>query len=240
MIIGKSIHPVEIKKIFIEVWSLRDEIEATLRKRVEEQTDKTPKEVMREVEAFYGSPEEIVIPMEEVTTEDSQKPEDEPDSSPEASNEDTNKDIDLEKSSKDEDSKDLPLTTSFTIKPTNAVKGYTLLADINMDQILLFSETAFTFGQSIVMEFQIPNKFKVYGEVLGCNHIAKSSRVISEFNPHYRVSMKIHYKSEESKSPLRDFLHSVEPTIPSGIRNIEDKDKKSSNDEIDDLDDLDL
>ena len=92
--------------------------------------------------------------------------------------------------------------------------GFALLSDLNMEEMLVFSKDGYTFGQNICIEFLIPKSFTISGEVVGVSHIGRTSKIISETKPDYRVQLEFTYLFETERSNLRDFLKSVEPTIP--------------------------
>jgi len=92
--------------------------------------------------------------------------------------------------------------------------GFALLADLNMDWMLTFSKDKYIQGQSVVVEFLIPRPFMMSAEVISCHHYGMRSRIISESRPDFRLQCQFTYKFAGERSRLREFLQSVEPTVP--------------------------
>src|SRR5690606_24313923 len=65
--------------------------------------------------------------------------------------------------------------------------GFVLLSDINMEQMLSFTKDKFLEGQSVVVEFLIPQNFMLTADVAYCHHYAMRSRIISSTKPDYRL-----------------------------------------------------
>jgi hypothetical protein len=114
--------------------------------------------------------------------------------------------------------------------------GFALLSDLNMEEMLVFSKDGYTFGQNICIEFLIPKSFTISGEVVGVSHIGRTSKIISETKPDYRVQLEFTYLFETERSNLRDFLKSVEPTIPPAPKKL--KRPESDDDGDDEFEDL--
>lgn len=91
--------------------------------------------------------------------------------------------------------------------------GFAFLADMNMDQLLTFTKEKYLQGQSIVIEFLIPQGFKMSADVATCNHYAMRSRIISDTKPDYRVQCRFTFAISGERDSLRNFLKSIEPTI---------------------------
>ena len=105
-----------------------------------------------------------------------------------------------------------------------------------MDQILAFSKDSFTYGQNICIEFLIPKSFILSGEVISANHIGRTSKIISETKPDYRVLTSFSYLFEEERTNLRNFLKSVEPDIPPPPKKLKRPDSEDEDeDEFEDL-----
>jgi hypothetical protein len=130
--------------------------------------------------------------------------------------------------------------TPFRRKPalldeSHVSPGVMILSDINMEEILFFSKHQFNYGQSIVIEFLVPNYFILSAEVITCNKYNRKSRIINPTRPEYRLRARFTFQTMGERTLLRNFLNSIAPEIPSG------KTKKSSNSEKkDDLSDLGL
>ena len=109
-------------------------------------------------------------------------------------------------------------------------KGFSLLSDLNMENIVFFSKQGYTFGQNITIEFLIPNRFMISAEVKACADLGRKSKIISETKPNYRVEADITYLWDGERTNLRDFLKSVEPEIPPPPKKM----KRPENDDEDD------
>lgn len=91
--------------------------------------------------------------------------------------------------------------------------GFTLLSDINMDNILSFTKNGFLQGQSVVLEFLIPKSFMMTADVLYCSHYAMKSRIISSTKPDFRLQCRFSFSVPGERDTLRSFLKSIEPTV---------------------------
>lgn len=247
MIHNKSGHPVEVKKISIRLWSLRDEIEAAIARRMKECEAAGVPLYIEDIKAFYklnkheSSPENVLelkktseesmASLMESIGEDNKETEAEalaevpaPDApaAEAAPGEETKIEaaesiIAEQKSQGLETTKPNPiLDRPYTRQPPDLDKisyGFTLLSDINMDTLLTFTKDKFLQGQSVVVEFLIPQHFTMTGEIVYCNHYARTSRIISSSKPDFRVQCRFSYSSPGERDTLRNFLKSIEPTV---------------------------
>lgn len=113
--------------------------------------------------------------------------------------------------------------------------GFCLLSDLNMDTILFFSHNTFLQGQTIVLEFQIPKKFIITCEILKSTDIDRTSKIISETKPRFRIQALIKHSYPGERSQLREFLKSVEPDIPPPPTKLKRKNNDEEADEFEDL-----
>jgi len=267
-IYNKSQHPVEVKRISIRIWSLRDEIEGAIYRRIQEcETAGIPLYV-DDIKEFYG------LKTDRPLTEQPQLKLVDKNADVEASVDALMDSITAEKAapSLDDDSLDPPEATPpesasaltapdgttpvvdgealspdsiqaadkiIAEQKTGPVKsediqrpmfqrqapdsdkisyGFALLSDVNMDWMLTFSKNSFVRGQSVVIEFLIPRPFMMNAEVLSCNHYAMRSRVISQTKPDFRLQCRFTYLLSGERGRLRDFLTSVEPSLPAARR----------------------
>ena len=130
--------------------------------------------------------------------------------------------------------------TPFRRKPalledTHISPGVMILSDINMDEILFFSKHQFNYGQSVVIEFLVPNYFILSAEVISCNRFNRKSRIINPTRPEFRMRARFTFQTMGERTLLRNFLNSIAPDIPSGKSG-----KSSAPDKKDDLSDLGL
>lgn len=104
--------------------------------------------------------------------------------------------------------------------------GFAFLADMNMEYVLTFTKDKFLQGQSIVIEFLVPQPFKMSADIAYCSHYALRSKIISNTKPDYRVQCLFTFAHSGERDNLRRFLKSVEPTVTQ-----EKKKKKVTEDE---------
>lgn len=135
-------------------------------------------------------------------------------------------------------------TSPFRKKPDmlekeNISPGVTMLADINMDEILFFSKLPFEYGQSIVMEYLVPKYFVLGAEVIFCNRYNLKSRIINPTRPEYRVRAKFNFQTTGERTLLREFLKSIEPDLPKA-KSKKKVDKQEAAESVDDLSELGL
>lgn len=244
-IFNKSHHPVEIKKISIRIWSLRDEIEAAIERRMKECEAAGIPLYIDDIKKFYkmrvdsplneesnvvelkdkkAEPEEEMNDLmetlgDEVKAEASEKAESSEETPKEASNTlNEAEEILAEQKLKgiEAENPNPFLERPFTRQPPNLDKvsyGFSLLSDMNMESILSFAKDGFLHGQSVVIEFLIPQTFIVSAEVTYCSHYSLRSRIISTTKPDYRVQCKFTFAMPKERENLRNFLKSIEPNI---------------------------
>ncbi|MEX1098987.1 MAG: hypothetical protein WEB87_01090 [Bacteriovoracaceae bacterium] len=265
-LINKSNHPVNIKKINIRVWTLRDEIEACIQKRIEEQGVENVD--IEDIKNFYSNlraknnleEDELDDNVADMNvqpgiadTSELEESEDQDDPETKAQEEDqgeeqakaremadevlsdSNSDGD---GSGDDKNSDAPPAGFKRVKPPKEkmVYGFAFLSEVHMDQILFFGKRPYTTGQSIIVEFLIPNKFSLSAEVVHSLHIDRRSKIISETKPSHRVQSNLTFLFDGERGSLRDFLKSVEPPIPPPPKKLKRPD--SGDDDDDDFDDL--
>lgn len=246
MIYNKSSHPVDIKKISIRLWSLRDEIEAAIERRMKECEaagvplyiedikkfynlgNKTPdnvvplkteadamaslmeevsEEVKEEAPAAEAAPQEGEAPVEAAATEGGEN----------KSLNEAEEIIAEQKLQGLETNKPNPiLERPYQRQAPDLDKisyGFVLLSDINMEHMLTFLKDKFLQGQSVTVEFLIPQNFMMTADVVYCHHYAMRSRIISSSKPDYRLQCKFAFAIPGERDTLRNFLKSIEPTI---------------------------
>lgn len=246
MIYNKSGHPVEVKKISIRLWSLRDEIEAALGRRMKECEAAGVPLYIEDIKKFYNlihgeqTPDNVIALkkntedgmaslMEEIS--DEVKAEDAPADESKVLNE--AEEIVAEQTLQGlETKKPNPiLERPYQRQAPDLEKvsyGFILLSDINMEQMLSFTKDKFLQGQSVVVEFLIPQNFMMTADVTYCHHYARTSRIISSSKPDYRVQCRFAFSIPGERDNLRNFLKSIEPTLPQDKK----KPKKDSEDDL--------
>jgi hypothetical protein len=117
--------------------------------------------------------------------------------------------------------------------------GRTLLGEIDIDKIFFFSSQNFPAGQSIVIDFLIPKRFRLNAQVLYCQQYSMKSRVISKNSTPFRLVAKFTFQNQGEKTLLRNFLQSIEVDIPEPEK-APQKAKQEDDDDFGELDDLGL
>lgn len=251
-IINKSNHPVEVKRINIRVWKLRDEIEKAIAKRIEENGGSADGLDIEDIRAYYtrskpkylnaNDDDDNVVPIGADGVDSSGNEMDDDamamkaalQGGDEESGEEGDDSESEESEASDEDDEAAKLaaemlgdqgnessSNSSDSTLTRAIpdgeklsSGFSLLSDINMENIVFFSQQGYTFGQNIALQFLIPNRFIISAEVTSCLNMNRRSKIISKTKPNFRVEATITYLWEGERTNLRDFLKSVEPDIP--------------------------
>jgi hypothetical protein len=262
MIYNKSGHPVEVKKISIRLWSLRDEIEAAIGRRIKECEAAGIPLFIDDIKRFYNlnlsqslNDQSNVIPlhaqknetesmanlMEEVAAKEAPATEaPAPESvnaaateaTPESKTFTEAEQIIAEQSKQGLETKKpnpiLERPYQRQAPDLNKISyGFTFLADINMENILCFTKDKFLQGQSVVVEFLIPQNFMLTADVTYCHYYALRSRIISSTKPDYRLQCRFSFSIPGERDTLRNFLKSIEPTVPQGSK----KPKKQAEDD---------
>jgi hypothetical protein len=235
MIYNKSTHPIEVKKISIRLWSLRDEIEAAIGRRMKECEAAGVPLFIEDIKEYYN------LNLNSNTKDNvlSLKKDGEKDDDMNALMESIGDDVKSEAEAKVEETKKLSEAEGIiaeqasqgleTKKPNPILQrpyqrqapdldkvsyGFILLSDINMEEMLSFTKDKFLQGQSVVVEFLIPQNFMVTADVTYCHHYAMRSRIISSTKPDYRIQCKFSFSMKRERENLRNFLKSIEPTLP--------------------------
>jgi CheY-like chemotaxis protein len=234
MIYNKSGHPIEVKKISIRLWTLRDEIEAALGRRMKECEAAGVPLFIEDIKKYYNlahgdhkNADGMASLMEELGDEVKADGDDESKVLNEA------EEIVAEQALQGlETKKPNPiLERPYTRQAPDLEKvsyGFILLSDINMENMLTFTKDKFLQGQSVVVEFLIPQNFMMMADVTYCHHYARTSRIISSSKPDYRVQCRFSFSIPGERDNLRNFLKSIEPTVPADKK----KAKKDSEDDL--------
>lgn len=247
-IYNKSTHPVEVKKISIRLWALRDEIEAAIGRRIKECEAAGIPLYIDDIKKFYN------MNMQDPLTAPSNVIQLHKDQSPDVNSlmeslGDENKEeakaeekVEEQKAAEGDANAETPKTFNeaeeiiaeqtlqgLENKKPNPILdrpyqrqapdldkisyGFSFLSDINMDAILSFTKEKFLQGQSVVVEFLIPQTFIMSADILYCHHFALRSRVISSTKPDYRVQCRYTFAIPGERDNLRNFLKSIEPNV---------------------------
>ena len=111
--------------------------------------------------------------------------------------------------------------------------GFAIMNDIHMEDILIFSKKNFKLGESVVIEFLIPNRFILGAVISYTNYYGMRSRIISDSKPEYRIKADFTHGKIGERTELRSFLKSIEPDLPPPP-----KAAKKTDEEDDDLSEL--
>lgn len=264
-ILNKSNHPVVVKKIPIKAWALRQEIEAAIKQKIEDNNGKTENIDISDIQNFYtmeyepeaesgedskedgdDSADEMLKAMQEAGDE-AEDSEDSSQESKEEATDEANKTEGDEEAQKlaDEvlDSKDADHDQALANKfkrvfpKENINNGFIFLSDLNMQEALFFTRETYTTGSNIVIELGITKPFTLCAEVISSFSINRNSRVISEQKPNFRLQTKLQFKFPGERTNLRDFLKSVEPPVPPPPSKLK-KPASTNEDDEDEFDDL--
>lgn len=249
MILGSSKDPVLIKKIYLQIWTLRDEVEAVISDRIsagesdvvsvedliQEYKTRSPAEV-----AAGGSGTLEVLDggkADDESSDEEAKPEDnaEEEVSAEAAESEETK---SEEVAEEKDESVNVIQRRPKLPEAKLYKGTTVLTELNMEEMYFFSNQSFLEGQSIVIEFLIPNRFVLNADVFYSRPYNHKSRIIRDNNLIYRVAVRFSFLKPGERTLLRQFVQSVEPDLSNHAKPKTAPKKES--DGFDDLDDLDL
>lgn len=231
-IYNSSKDAVLIKKIGLRIWSLRDEVKATVKSDlsrnkisvdnpnltsiIEEYT--TGKIVTDEV----GTEKEVSLGGLENPAPAEPPPGVDPDEfamaqaiagnnpAPEAAPTPAAVPVPLELNGKKQILQRIP-----ELEPDEIAIGRAMLSEINMERMFFFCEKKFMEGQAIVIEFLVPKRFVLNAEVLYCIEFNMKSRIISKNKLPYRTIVKFTFLKEGERSLLREFVQSISTGTPS-------------------------
>lgn len=242
MIYNKSGHPVEVKKISIRLWGLRDEIEAAIGRRMKECEAAGIPLYIEDIKNFYKINDHSTMPDNVIPMESRSSGED-MNTLMESLGEETQDEgaggalNEAEEIIAEQTLQGLETKTPNPIleRPyqrqapdlDQVSYGFVLLSDINMEQMLSFTKDKFLQGQSVVIEFLIPQNFMLTADVTYCHHYAMRSRIISSTKPDYRVQCKFTFNMKGERDNLRNFLKSIEPNITDKKKNKKDNEDDS-------------
>ncbi len=207
-IFGKISNLVNLKRISLNLWSLSSEIKATLNHCQNEEQTKAVKNYYEKINSLAQEEKEKSESDEENVT---------------AINEESKEQLELKKAR----------ASIERIRPDYSF-GLTYLTEVNSDEILIFSHSYFSPGQTIVIEFLIPNSFTIQAEVTHVRNISMKSRIISPNKIQYRIQARFLYHQYGDRTLLRHFLQSLNPIDGLAVNGekklslVEDSDEKST------------
>lgn len=262
MIHNSSSDPVLIKKISLKIWSLRDEIEARIKEKVEAGVAVDENEIMQ-IRAQYipkdSNANTNVLPMKTATeldtgedemaramaeamngeAEGSEETQPEENAENVAAAEDNVVSLNNQAGSQDNNIITISLDAP-NIPEDKIAKGKTVLSEISMEKMFFFCNKAFTEGQSIVIQFCIPKSFIVNADILYCRPFNLKSRIISQNNYTHRALIRFKFLKEGERALLRQFLQSIEPDLTKVAKKAAAKTEDEGGSEFGELDDLGL
>ena len=148
----------------------------------------------------------------------------------------TSDDSDITEPSSDSEGQDTESDTSkeqiisqkiLKLPDHKIARSTTIMSEIYMEEMFFFSETPFIEGQSIVIQFCLPQKFIMNADIVFCQTYSASNRVIGKGKLPYRVCAKFTFLRNGEMTLLRRFLNSVEPEL----KELKKIDKKSESEE---------
>lgn len=233
MIYNKSGHPIEVKKISIRLWSLRDEIEAALGRRMKECEAAGIPLFIEDIKKFYNLLQEEETPSNVLSLKKAPDAEDGMASLMESIGDEVKADEVKAEENKLGEAEEIIAEQTLqgleTKKPNPILErpyqrqapdldkvsyGFILLSDINMEHMMSFTKDKFLQGQSVVVEFLIPQNFMMSADVTYCHNYAMRSRIISSTKPDFRLQCKFLFSMKGERDALRNFLKSIEPNLP--------------------------
>ena len=119
--------------------------------------------------------------------------------------------------------------------PKQKTDAFLMLSDITMESCLLFTKGPYIQGQNVVVRFNIPNSFMLLGTVIRCMDISRNSKIISSGKPSHRLYVRFELKFPGERDSLRNFLKSIEPTIPAPPKKMKRPETDEEDDDFDDL-----
>lgn len=247
MIHGNSNDPVLIKKIKLRIWHLRDEIEATIKARgTHTPKDEINLDDLHEEYKYKGplprhegeAPDLKVVPDGEEAAPEGEAPAEAAEGEAPASEETS---PEGEETTEEGADNVLPIVRQRIpeLDPEKVFLGTAVLAELDIDHLYLFTNKKFIAGQSIVIEFLVPKRFVVNADVIFCREYNMKSRIISDVKLPYRTGVNFTFLKEGERTLLRNFIKSVEPSIPEPQVDMK-KVAKKEDDDFDELDDFDL
>ena len=101
------------------------------------------------------------------------------------------------------------LRNSSLIPPDKLIGGMCILSEIDMQELRFFSHNPFLIGQSVVVEFLIPQKFAVDMEILSCSPFNRESRIIGKNKYPFRIRAIFTFLRPGERALLRKFIQSI-------------------------------
>lgn len=237
MIHNLSTDPVLIKKISLKIWSLRDEIEAKANEKIVagEVLPENFQEKVEEIRTNYSGSKKANTDSSATTITGINDQITDPgelemaraiagESAPEEETETAESNVIALKDH--QISNNIEISTEAPPVPEEKIAlGKTILAEIDMEKMYLFTNRSFTEGQSVVIQFCIPKTFILNAQVLYCRKFNMKSRIISDNNYTHRMTVRFNFLKEGERALLRDFIKSIEPDLSQYVTKKIEKEK---------------
>lgn len=98
---------------------------------------------------------------------------------------------------------------AVTIPADKTSNGKAIISEIDMEGIRFFCSKGYIIGNSLVVEFQIPNQFRLNAVVLDNKAYDLKSKLISDKKLPFRIHLKWTFLKKNERPLLREFLQSI-------------------------------
>lgn len=182
-------NPINLKKVSMRVWSLKEHLIAILNARLEN---------------AGGDIEKIkdITDLKEEFNFGDQWPETK------------EKGEELKEEKNEEGEKITLYRRKLDIPEENMAHGMAILYEINFNKIHFFCDENFFIGSSIVFSLDVPKAFEIAAVVLDCRPFDLESKIISEIKYSYRIVAEFKFLKKGQLSMLREFLTAINPEKP--------------------------
>ncbi|MCY4643293.1 MAG: hypothetical protein OXB88_01610 [Bacteriovoracales bacterium] len=197
MIYSNSHHPVKVHKIHLKIWKFRDELVSIIEERLKQVGHDTSKVNISDLKKLYR-------PHTAPASFDSGESEDE----------DQTEGGEIKELVTQGDNLFVIHRSRPTMEEHQFGDGVVALMDINMDMISCFSSHNYISGQTIIIEFLVPNHFFVTAKVLECRPYNMCTKIISQNRPPYRLHARWLFSLFGERTMLRRFLKSIAEDVP--------------------------
>ena len=222
MIHGSTTDPVLVKKIALRVWTLRSEIEASIRQNIiEKGKDPSPEEISNLAKIYSGEAEAPAINNQDNVIDSDSEIEGEDDAealmaAAIAGDDAEGSDSEEESTESDEGPSAAPEDKNKIIQKRPPMRhdllfnAKTILTEVYMEKMFFFCSQHFLEGESIVIEFLVPKKFILNAQVVFSTQYNMKSRIISSNKLPFRTGIVFTFLKPGERTLLRNFLLSVE------------------------------
>jgi hypothetical protein len=208
MIFRKSTDPIFIKKIALEIWSLRHEVEAIIEEKIESLgRDLTPEEIDQiKMQYQKTTVKPTLVLVDEVPAGNIEA------AAPTEGEAATPPALSVVEGAASDGKIYINVEIPKLVE-AKRTRARSVLSEINMDKMYLFSNESFIEGQAIRVRFLVPKEFIITGIIQYCRIFSNSSRIISGNRFPYRTAISFTFDREGERTLLREFLTSVEPDL---------------------------